>query len=528
MPIRFQTLSLNDTAADNKKSPPRRLDGDVIRPTAKDICLDVLQLWREQPVKEYSSNIETIKEELSNRNPLWDFCDMDLTKILKEFNIYIAENEESSLNTFNTHILFPSIDSFPSSTLLTDSCVALKECKEDENLKGRGLFASESLTQGQELFKNIKPLIQIPPLDKLSLIQMGKVCSLCGNTFKHSSQFIMTHNLDCNNCSSVWCSKECKSNDITHDYLKHLKSKVKAIIPSNWIKFQNFCKETSFYSAYAIGIIYTAMKIDENKKSPNLNINSIFGSFATISQNLTSFHEFSFNNLGTLDKETGSLIPCKDLNEVCIESFDLFKKTFSLSDTDFKFETYLDYIGRFNINQISGQLYPIANFFNHNCEPNVHYEIANNNLSMKIITRRNINKNDELFITYVNPLHGVKVRRRHLLQGWGFLCHCTRCKKELESRHNLQVITTSSIVPNIIKTNDQEGNIKPGTLLNVHKVSIDDKKRRKSSMKASKPELKELLKNGEEFELDIPENIGFNNRRTSVRFNNDVTVAVEE
>lgn len=51
--------------------------------------------------------------------------------------------------------------------------------------------------------------------------------------------------------------------------------------------------------------------------------------------------------------------------------------------------------------------------------------------------------------------------------------------------------------------------------------------RRKSSIRNRKPDLKEMLKNSKEFELEAPAALG-RNRSTSVRFDDIVSMAVEE
>lgn len=61
------------------------------------------------------------------------------------------------------------------------------------------------------------------------------------------------------------------------------------------------------------------------------------------------------------------------------------------------------------------------------------YDI-NNKLELKVYARKFIKKDEELVTTYVNPLHGVSLRRRELRVNWGFICNCDRCAKEIELR----------------------------------------------------------------------------------------------
>ena len=117
----------------------------------------------------------------------------------------------------------------------------------------------------------------------------------------------------------------------------------------------------------------------------------------------------------------------------------------------------------------------------------------------------------------------MRLRRRELRVNWGFLCQCDRCQNEL---------STFERVPNLEKKNADAN-------LGVEKIDSNDSSEdgskkstgnRKSSMREAQPDLKEILKNGKEFELDIPETVDTqgNVRKTSVRFDSNVSVAVDE
>lgn len=483
MHLKIQTLALNDAASSSPEVS--------VLPSNQQVCDDVVLLWKEEPATE-DLNIAQLNERIKQRNSKWQISEQRLEQILTKHNLYATE--EGQLMVYSDKIELPNFDE----TLLhLPRKVKICSCQND---KRRGLVARSSIAQGELILNEPRPLATIPPIDKLSLMETGKVCSLCGSSLGHTSHFIMMNGLDCNGCSAVWCSRNCKKKDMTHDFLKHSKGKNKLINATGWAKYENYCKENVFVAAYSIGIIYASILADKNDK------NHVFQGFqplAQVSQRIRKRVSDSTNIGGTFDASSGA-VTTEDPEPVWKKAYSLFKEAFPAS-TDIDIETFLTYVGKFNINQISGQIYPLYSFINHDCEPNVRYEI-DDKLQLKLYARKSIKADEELVTTYVNPLHGLRLRRRELRVNWGFLCHCDRCNKELAQRGLNQ------------------GSLSPST-----SVGTAGESRRKSSMRNARPDLHELLKNGQDFDLEIPEHLGFGNRRrTSVRFDNNVFVAMEE
>lgn len=483
MHLRIETLALNDSASS--------LPELSTVPRNQQVCDDVLLLWKEEPATE-DFNITQLNERIKQRNSKWQISDDRLEQILTKHNLYATE--EVQLMVYSDKIQLPSFDE---ASLDLPKKVRICIWKND---KRRGLVARSSIAQGELILNEPCPLATIPPIEKLTLMETGKVCSLCGSSLGHTSHFIIMNGLDCDGCSAVWCSRNCKKKDMIHDFLKHSKGKNKLINAAGWVKYEKYCKENVFVAAYSIGVIYASILADKNNKN---HVFQRFQPLAQVSQRIRKRVSDSTNIGGTFDASSGA-VTTENPEPVWKKAYSFFKEAFPAS-TDIDIETFLTYIGKFNINQISGQIYPLYSFINHDCEPNVRYEI-DGKLQLKLYARKSIKANEELVTTYVNPLHGVRLRRRELRVNWGFLCHCDRCNKELAQREINQKLLASSA-----------------------SVGIAGESRRKSSMRNARPDLHELLKNGKEFDLEIPENLGFGNRRrTSVRFDNNVFVAVEE
>lgn len=80
-----------------------------------------------------------------------------------------------------------------------------------------------------------------------------------------------------------------------------------------------------------------------------------------------------------------------------------------------------------------GGLYVLHSHLNHSCDPNISVRHLDQRTALSritIVAKKDIEPGEELLITYVNPMLGVKARRDEL-EAWGFgRCACARCVKE--------------------------------------------------------------------------------------------------
>ncbi|KAJ4296189.1 hypothetical protein N0V90_006233 [Kalmusia sp. IMI 367209] len=63
---------------------------------------------------------------------------------------------------------------------------------------------------------------------------------------------------------------------------------------------------------------------------------------------------------------------------------------------------------------------------NHSCDPNVY--IVMDGPQMQIRTLKDIKKNEEIFISYIDPTMSYARRQSELQQRWFFTCRCTKCQ----------------------------------------------------------------------------------------------------
>ncbi|SCU83467.1 LAMI_0C03334g1_1 [Lachancea mirantina] len=482
MILKLEQLNLNDS-----QTAIRNLNR-AKQPSDREVCDDVVLLWREEPASE-ELEIEQLFDKLKLRNCHWDLELRDFCSILTKHNLYATENRP----------MFTYADKVRSTEtpdLNLNSKIELRNTKQ----MGKGLVAKSDLKFGELVFSEKWPLILVPQLEKKTLAAKGRCCSLCGASLTQSSHFTVINGLDCSGCSSVWCSKHCKKADITHNFLNHQTSKNTQIDAKGWREYEEFCRSNSADIAYSVGVMF-ARFLTDRQNGPRLK--NQFASLAGVSQLLRMKALDSINVGGTFDASTGpEFLPDSSKWSTC---FDLFCQAFPTASSEgITQESFLTDIGKFHINQVSGQIYTIFSHVNHSCEPNVRYEI-DPHWGLKVYARKPITIGEELFVSYVNPLHGLMLRRRELRVNWGFICNCPRCLKEVESRNKTK--------------------IKPASITTEEEI---EPSRRRSSLKTARPDLSDLLKNGVEFDLEIPNEQGLPSRRKSVRFDKKVMVAVEE
>lgn len=88
-----------------------------------------------------------------------------------------------------------------------------------------------------------------------------------------------------------------------------------------------------------------------------------------------------------------------------------------------------------NSTQQSGSAaYLLSSMLNHSCEPNLDVHFPHNNATVGFMALRDIQKNEQLTISYIDVEMPVSQRRQRLGFSYGFECGCPRCLREVQGQ----------------------------------------------------------------------------------------------
>jgi len=74
-------------------------------------------------------------------------------------------------------------------------------------------------------------------------------------------------------------------------------------------------------------------------------------------------------------------------------------------------------------------VYLLASMLNHSCEPNLDVTFPHNNGVVRFTAARDIARNEQLTISYIDAEQGTAARQHALEFAYGFRCRCPRCQE---------------------------------------------------------------------------------------------------
>ncbi|UJR06794.1 hypothetical protein I4U23_011081 [Adineta vaga] len=88
----------------------------------------------------------------------------------------------------------------------------------------------------------------------------------------------------------------------------------------------------------------------------------------------------------------------------------------------------------------NGKLFPFSSFFNHSCVSNVIYITSRNAHQVIVARKEGIEKNQQVFISYIDPDRPF-IERQQLFQiTYGFVCRCERCVREIGTSNEEEIL----------------------------------------------------------------------------------------
>ncbi|CAO3610913.1 unnamed protein product [Cunninghamella echinulata] len=296
-----------------------------------------------------------------------------------------------------------------------------------DNVTGKGLFAAVDIAKDDIIFTET-PLTYFPPWEGYNLARSGNACGLCCKPFLRRG---MIQGIRCQHCDISYCSKTCKQQAIDTFHPLECPGLNPKVLP-----FINNCMNEDWQAPMAVFRIYAHLMLSHQRGELD-KVLMHYNAFATVNQAERQAKEtewiFMEHPTRELWAKTRALLKdalyqppkkCK-INQPLPDKLlnDLF------NDED----TFLNYLGKFNINNQNGGMYLIHSHINHDCYPNVSIDYSTTNQSQyKLMVRavRDIKKGEQLFESYVNPRWNKETRQNYLSKSYLFDCKCNRCETD--------------------------------------------------------------------------------------------------
>ncbi|CDK26674.1 unnamed protein product [Kuraishia capsulata CBS 1993] len=457
---RIEIIEIND-------KPENPILEEPVVPSDTEIIDFLMQLWKlDSSAEDYG--VARLHQSLKTDHPLWVVSEKRLRKILKVNGL---------LQDINPEYAYTYIDQISSGSTpgLSEALPENVEEREMAEGKSSGLFATAGISEGTLIWQE-SPLVFILTLDILKLVKLGDRCAHCGGALPNRKDGANVKlGLDCNKCEAVWCSIKCKEADgAIHATLSHSTSK-RLVNSTKWLELQDFCHEKDWNGLFAIAVIRSRILLDKTGiLGPQWLSQAKVRQDVRVKSQVRSSFETSDGDESSWD------------SQVWAEGLEKLNACFVHEEDRLEYAEFLEYLGRFHLNEYENSIYLLLSRVNHDCAPNVRIESEKG--AIRAYAIRDIVKDEELTVSYVNPSHGVIHRRRELREGYGFICNCAKCEAELKLQERRRSNSRSNS---------------------------------RSSVSGQRVKIKDLLEGGQEFELGVPEDVG-KGRRKSVRFDEKV------
>ncbi|KAH7913647.1 hypothetical protein BJ138DRAFT_1145715 [Hygrophoropsis aurantiaca] len=315
------------------------------------------------------------------------------------------------------------------------------EVKYFNQSKGKGLVAKDKIAKGDVIWKE-DPFILAPEWNIYDLQVSGRACAHCSTIFRE----ITPLNVACSfsdlktatPCSARFCTRLCLSHSSrTHPLLCAAQN------PAS-IPLLAFARRAEWMALHALAqctsrLLLARQKSDEAQLVADMGV---VNGLAELGM------EDRFQSLRDKGVE-----PDRDNWR---KAFELYLQAFKtpaqpaqqkklarilktplpqeMDKEFFEYDAFLRGLGRMSLNiESHGGLYTLHSHINHSCDPNVsvrHLDQRTALARITLIAKREIEPNEELLVTYVDPSGSLRTRRTQL-EEWGFgLCQCERCVAE--------------------------------------------------------------------------------------------------
>ncbi|ORX62282.1 SET domain-containing protein [Hesseltinella vesiculosa] len=374
--------------------------------------------------------IKSIHSHIANEQQDWQVSDKRVKKLMQSKGLTAAEpaKPDPRDNVVKSGVSDdPSVPvSFINPSLKFEQDTPKVEAKMIDNVTGKGLFAATDIKKDEIIFTET-PLVYFPPWEGFNLARTGNACGLCCKPFMHSVRL----GSRCSHCDILYCSKQCRT--IAWETFHQLECT--GLNPAI-MDFMNMCSNENWQAPMVVSRIYAHLILAHQRDELDQTLLN-YDAFATVNQAERQAKEtewiFMEHPTRELWKKARTLLakayksPPKKCKITKPLPPALAKSLFDDEDT------FLNYLGKFNINNQNGGLYLIHSHINHNCTPNVSIDYSSVHRSQyKLMVRaiRAIPKGEQLCESYVNPRWNKETRQNYLSKSYLFDCQCQRCETD--------------------------------------------------------------------------------------------------
>ncbi|KAI8359113.1 hypothetical protein EDC96DRAFT_514239 [Choanephora cucurbitarum] len=395
---------------------------EKIIPTEEELVSAIKSIKLEHP----EAGIKTVTSQVLTQQPEWQVSEKRVKKYMQSTGLTnssgtpkepvksgLADDPSVPVSYIDPKLDFKSVS----------DCVVARMV---DPVTGKGLFAARDIKKDEVIFTET-PFSYFPPWEAFQLTRNGNACGLCCKPIMYPNRLTQ----HCGHCNVYYCSKDCriKAWETFHQLeCTHLNNKIGSFI--------TFCELEKWQAPMAVSRIY-AQLILAHQRGELDQVMGHLDAFATVSQEERQAKEteWIFMEVPTRELWTKARNLLRDAYKIPPKRCKITKPLpDDLLESLFeKEETFLNFLGKFNINNQNGGMYLVHSHINHNCYPNVSIDYPQKNSQYKITVRaiREIRKDEQLFETYVNPRWNKETRQTYLDKSYLFTCKCERCEKDI-------------------------------------------------------------------------------------------------
>ena len=349
--------------------------------------------------------------------------------LVRDDNLFQRIEEEFSLASTNCTVF--------KSTIRNVQGIGESKSEEFDVL---GVIASKNITEGETVATDVT---------EAGIISHINRCEACCASLDSKDKIVST----C--CNALYCSTSCSQ--------KASQSYHRSICGKNFALLQDVAQSATHTTDFSLDALLflrvLALCLSEEVAHPLL---------ASVVQRLTPAYSMPEPQLIIFNFADHIITPTFTLRELGVDIF-----------ANPLYDTWVLHTIRCRIQNnkhgatldgfVGSAISPLYSMFNHSCSPNVDWRHDEHNSTVTLFATRDIEKGDEMCISYIKAADMGRAERQRALMTWlGMDCGCTRCVEETRLEGN----DAESNLDNDTEKNDVDESVVRGSTLSSGVLAI--------------------------------------------------------